>query len=165
MSMPGYKSQYHNAIWVSLATGSAMSPFWWSYSRALNDNVVTYQLLNYRRFVNQIPFSKLTNVAPVEIINSDGDAYAMGSDQLMFGWVVNAKTDLAGKTISLPNVKKGKYKLRLYHTWRGSFLEEGEKEIDVDGNPLSFTMPELKIEGSHAKYIGQDIAFILEPIN
>ena len=165
MSMPGYKSQYHNAIWVSLATGSAMSPFWWSYSRALNDNVVTYQLLNYRRFVNQIPFSKLTNVAPVEIINSDGDAYAMGSDQLMFGWVVNAKTDLAGKTISLPNVKKGKYKLRLYHTWRGNFLEEGEKEIDVDGNPLSFTMPELKIEGSHAKYIGQDIAFILEPIN
>ena len=104
-------------IWVSLASGSAMSPFWWSYSRVLNDNVVTYQLLNYRRFVDEIPFSKLTNVIPVEIINSDRDAYAIGSDQLIFGWAINAKTDMAGKTITLPEIGKGKYKLRIYHTW------------------------------------------------
>ena len=164
MSMPGYKAQYHNAIWVSLATGSAMSPFWWSYSRALNDNVVTYQLLNYRRFVNQIPFSKLTNVKPIEIKNSDGDAYAISSDQLIFGWVVNTDTDLAGKTITLPLLNKGKYKLRLYHTWRGRFIEDSEQLLEAKRAGITFDMPHMQIEGSHAQYIGQDIAFILEPV-
>ena len=162
--MPGYKAQYHNAIWVSLATGSAMSPFWWSYSRALNDNVVTYQLLNYRRFVNQIPFSKLTNVKPIEIKNSDGDAYAISSDQLIFGWVVNTDTDLAGKTITLPLLNKGKYKLRLYHTWRGRFIEDSEQLLEAKRAGITFDMPHMQIEGSHAQYIGQDIAFILEPV-
>jgi hypothetical protein len=164
MSMPGYKSQYHNALWVTLATGTAMSPFWWSYSRALNDNVVTYQLLSFRNFVDQISFNKLTSVHPIEVNNSEGDAYAMGSDQLIFGWAVNAKTDMAGKTLTLPNVGKGKYKLRLYHTWGGRFLDEGEKELESKGKSVSFDIPILKIEGSHAGYIGQDVAFILEPV-
>jgi len=165
MSMPGYQAQYHNALWVSLATGTAMSPFWWAYSRSLNDNVITNQLLSFRNFVDQIPFSKLTNIAPLEIKNSDGDAYAMGSDQLIFGWVVNAKTDLAGKTITLPGISQGKYELRLYHPWRGKFLNDSIQEIEISGETLSFDMPPLKIEGSHANYIGQDIAFILEPID
>lgn len=164
MSMPGYKSQYHNALWVTLANGTAMSPFWWSYSRALNDNVVTYQLLNFRNFVNQIPFNRLTNVKPLEINNSEGDAYAIGSDQLIFGWAVNAKTDMAGKTVTLPNIAKGKYKLRLYHTWSGRFLEEGDQELESNGKTASFNIPILKIKGSHAGYIGQDVAFILEPV-
>jgi len=40
-SMPGYQAQYHNAQWVCLATGTAMTPFWWAYSRFINDNMVT----------------------------------------------------------------------------------------------------------------------------
>jgi len=168
MNMPGYKAQYHNAIWVSLASGSAMSPFWWSYSRALNDNVVTYDLLNYRRFTEQIPWSKLTNVTPVETQNSAGDAYAMGSDQLVFGWAVNADADMTGKTITLPDLGRGKYSLKLYHTWRGRFLEdENDNEewtIESKGKSVSFDIPVHKVTGGHAQYIGQDIAFILKPV-
>ncbi|MDZ7608162.1 MAG: DUF5060 domain-containing protein [Cyclobacteriaceae bacterium] len=162
MTMPGYQAQFHNAIWVSLACGAAMSPFWWSYSRALNDNVVTNQLLSLRKFTDQIPFSKLTNVSSQKIVNSDGDAYAIGSDQLIYGWVVNTQTDLYGKKITLPDLQNGTYKLRLYHPWRGSFIEDTAREVEVKDGILTFSMPEMQIKESHAYYIGQDIAFILE---
>ena len=87
---------------------------------------------------------------------------AIGSDQLIFGWAVNAKTNMAGKSITLPDVDRGKYKLRLYHTWRGLFLKEGDQELENNCKSISFDIPILKIQGSHAGYIGQDIAFILE---
>jgi hypothetical protein len=167
MNMPGYKAQYHNALWVCLASGSAMSPFWWSYSRALNDNVVTDQLLHYQRFTERIPFSELTGLAPLEISNPEGDGYAIGSDQLIFGWLVNADTDMAGKSIAIRGVKGGLYNLTLYQTWSGRFIRENgeeEKIISTDNNSLSFDIPVLMIEDSHAHYIGQDIAFILEPV-
>ncbi|MBS0001377.1 MAG: DUF5060 domain-containing protein [Cyclobacteriaceae bacterium] len=160
MSMPGYLSQYHNALWVTMATGSAMSPFWWAYSNRLNDNVITNQLLYFRNFVDEIPVSGLTNVQPEKIENSDGDAYAMGSDQMIFGWVVNSKTDMANKTVTLPEVERGRYKLRIYHTWRGEFIEE--KEIESSRNKISFDIPKMQIEGGHANYVGNDLAFILE---
>ncbi|MDA0195464.1 MAG: DUF5060 domain-containing protein [Bacteroidetes bacterium] len=169
MSMPQYQSQYHNAIWVSLASGSAMSPFWWAYSGQLNDNVVTNQILNYRRFTDEIPFSRLTNLAPAEILNSEGDAYAIGSDQLIFGWAVNAETDMAGKTITIQNIQKGKYSLKLFHTWGGRFLENEDgntsRVVESKGRSVSFDIPVHKITGGHARYIGQDIAFILEPVD
>ncbi|MBL7113652.1 MAG: DUF5060 domain-containing protein [Bacteroidales bacterium] len=167
MNMPGYMAQFHNALWVSLASGTAMSPFWWSYSRALNDNVVTDQLLHFRHFTEGIPFSKLTGLAPLGAGNKDCDAYAMSSDQLIFGWAVNADTDMAGKTITLKGVDNGRFRLKLYHTWGGRFLQENgseEKIIQAKNNELSFKIPILSIEEGHAHYIGKDIAFILEPV-
>jgi hypothetical protein len=106
----------------------------------------------------------------VEAENSEGDAYAIGSDQLIFGWAVNADTDMAGKTVTLKDVSKGDYNLKLYHTWRGQFLRNDDRSemvqtVKTKGNSLSFDIPILKVEGGHARYIGQDIAFILEPVD
>ena len=166
MSMPGYQAYFHNTLWVTLASGSAMSPFWWSYSDQLNDNVVTNQLRHYRRFTDQIPFSKLTNLAPLEADNPGGHAFTIGSDQLIFGWAANANTDMSGKTITIHAVKKGQYRLKLYHTWSGRYIEvDGQRELLIksDKNSLTFTVPVLKIEDGHARYVGQDVAFVLEP--
>jgi hypothetical protein len=165
MSMPGYQAYFHNTLWVTMATGSAMSPFWWSYSDQLNDNIVTNQLRHFGRFTEQIPFSKLTNLAPLEAFNPGGHAFAIGSDQLIFGWAVNANTDMSGKTITIRGVKKGHYRLKLYHTWSGRYIEvEGQRELLIrsDKNSLTFTVPILKIEDGHARYVGQDVAFVLE---
>ncbi len=171
MSMPGYKAQFHNAMWVCLASGTAMSPFWWSYSRALNDNVVTDQLLSIRRFTDAIPFPELTGLEPLDAETPGGDAYVIGSDQILFGWAANADTDMSGKDIAIHGIKDGRYRLRLYHTWRGSFLDDegrgrrrgSTEELTAEGNSLTFRIPVLKIEDGHARYIGQDVAFILEP--
>ncbi len=168
MTMPGYQSQYHNALWVTMATGSAMSPFWWSYSDQMNDNMVTYQLRNLRRFTEQIPFSKLTGLKPLKATNQGGNAFAIGSDQLIFGWAVNDDTDMSGKIITISDIKDGHYRLRLYHTWSGRNIDTGgqrETAVTAARNSLSFTIPILKIEGGHAQYVGQDVAFVLEPVN
>jgi len=184
MTMPGYQAQFHNALWVTLATGTAMSPFWWSYSDEINDNIVTNQLRSLRHFTSRIPFSRLTGLEPLEATNPGGDAYAMGSDQLIFGWAVNAETDMSGKTITLPGIRKGTYRLRLYHTWRGRFPDERGGRRGREPDPgratpeepagtiveagkkgLEIQVPVLRIEGGHARYIGQDVAFTLEPVD
>jgi hypothetical protein len=159
-SMPGYLAQYHNALWVSLATGSAMTPFWWAHSRKLNDNILTSQISSLRKFSDQIPFGRLTDLTPASIKSVKGDAYAIKSNEIIFGWVVNSKTDVAGDNITLSNIINGKYKLRIYHTWRGEFI--GEKEIICTNESLTFKIPFMHITDSHASYIGQDVSFILE---
>ena len=60
------------------------------------------------------------------------------------------------------SIEKGKYKLRIYHTWRGRFILE--EDIENTGKGISFDIPEMKIQGSHAQYVGQDMAFIIEKL-
>jgi hypothetical protein len=160
-SMPGYLAQYHNALWVCLANGTAMTPFWWAYSDLLNDNVVTHQISSLRRFVDSIPFAQLTGIGPAAIKADRGCAYAMKSDQVIFGWVVNTVTDVAGDRVTLRSIPRGRYKLMIYHTWRGRFI--GEEEIRSSDGEVEFGIPRL-IGGEHANYIGQDAAFVLVPL-
>lgn len=161
-SMPGYLAQYHNALWICLSKGTAMTPFWWAYSTFLNDNVVTHQLLSFSRFVSTIPLSKLTGLNPTEVNLSNGDAFAMKSDQLVFGWLVNPNADVTGETVTVKSLANGKYTLKIYHTWRGQFIQEGL--VLCENGSVTFKLPVLKIEEQHAKYLGQDVAFILIPV-
>jgi hypothetical protein len=158
--MPEYQSVYHNALWVALTTGSAMTPFWWAHSNKLNDNVLTSQITNIKKFTDLIPFAKLTDVSPADIKSVRGDAYAIKSNEIIFGWVVNDEKDVAGDKITLSSIKTGKYKLKIFHTWRGQFIDE--KELTCTDGSVTFGVPYLKITDSHANYIGKDIAFILE---
>ncbi len=160
--MPGYLALYHNTLWVTLTTGSAMSPFWWAYSGRLNDNIVNGQLTSYRKFTDQIPFQRLTGITPMEVMIPGGHGYAIRSNEMVFGWVVNSGTDVAGDSIHISSLKPGKFKLRLYHTWRGEFLPE--KEIESSSGSVSIKLPYLHTTGSHANYTGSDMAFILEPV-
>lgn len=162
-SMPGYLAQYHNAIWVTLATGSAMMPFWWAHSRFINDNVVNNQMTSLRRFTDKLKFAHLTDIQPAEIKSlKGGDAYAMKSNEVIFGWIVNSDGDVANDKVTVTGIKNGKYKLRIYHTWRGMFLQE--EDVVVTDGTISFGPPYMRIRGSQANYIGQDMAFILEYI-
>lgn len=159
-SMPGYLAQYHNALWVSLATGAAMTPFWWAHSRFLNDNVLTSQITSIRRFTGKIPFSRLTEVTPAVIKSSRGDAFALKGSELVFGWIANPDADVAGIRVTVSSIQAGKYRVRIYHTWRGTFIDD--KEINCENGSVSFGVPFMRITGSHASYIGEDVAFILE---
>jgi hypothetical protein len=160
--MPGFLAMHHNILWVSLATGSCMTPFWWAFSPRMNDVAVSNQLLNVRRFTGNIAFSRLTNLKRVEVKIPDGDGFAMQSDQLTYGWVVNPKTDVAGDPVTVSSMPDGKYKLKLFHTWRGAFLDE--KEVSTANGLIEFIVPMLRTTGGHANYIGPDVAFILERI-
>ncbi len=160
--MPGYVAMHHNVLWVSLATGTSMTPFWWAFSGRMNDVIVSNQLRHIRTFTDQIPFSKLINPSPIAVSIPGGDGFGMQSDQLIYGWVVNSKTDVAGDTVTIASLREKKYKLRLFHTWRGEFIQETEI-VTTDGTGV-FAIPSLRTKEGHANYVGQDIAFILEPI-
>jgi hypothetical protein len=158
--MPGYLAQYHNALWVSLARGTAMTPFWWSYGRSLTTFLSSSRITSIRRFTDEIPFSKLTNVSRTEVQVSDGDGFGIRSDQVVFGWAVNPDTDIVGETITVPDLKPGKYNVRLFHTWQGRFFSE--EEVTTETGEIKIEIPVQQIERSHARYFGQDAAFILE---
>ncbi len=160
--MPGYVAMHHNVLWVTLATGTSMTPFWWAFSGRLNDVVVSNQLLNIRKFTDNVPFSKLTHISRVEVKIPNGDGFGMKSDQLIYGWVVNAKTDVAGVPVTVSTTMDGKYKLKLFHTWRGEYILE--KEMASANGTIIFTVPSLHTSGGHSNYIGQDVAFTLERI-
>jgi hypothetical protein len=159
-AMPGYLAQYHNALWVSLTTGCAMTPFWWAHSRFLNDNILTSQITGIRKFTDLIPFSRLSGIKPAIIKSTKGDAFGIQSNEVIFGLVVNPTTDVANAVVKISSVANGKYKLMIYHTWRG--VPVHEEDMTCNNGTLTITVPSMHITGSHANYIGQDIAFILE---
>jgi hypothetical protein len=157
---PGYLALYHDALWVSLANGACCTPFWWAWAEGLNDSVVTHQMLHFRRFVSDIDFAHLDpHPTPVEAGSSD--AWAMKSDRLIFGWIVNPRTGVANESFSITGVPAGDYQVSLYRTWRGQYLEP--VTVPSRDGKLTVTIPELQPKGSHAANIGDDVAFKITP--
>ncbi len=158
--MPGYLAMYHNALWVSLANGLCCTPFWWAWSDWLNDSVVTNQMRYFGQFVADIDFAHLDlQPAPVDTTGCDG--WAMKSEKLIFGWVVNPKTSVAKDSFTISGLKNGSYEVRLYRTWRGRYLDP--QTVECRGGKLSVTIPELTTTGGHALNIGGDVAFKIVP--
>jgi uncharacterized protein DUF5060 len=161
--MPGYLATYHNALWASLAAGLCATPFWWSFSDFINDNVVTRQMLHFREFVSELDFTA-EQFSPAEITaDTDCDAWAMKSDRVVFGWVVNAKESVANTIFKVSGVSAGEYEVDIYHTWSGRFL--GKHIVNCQEGILKDRIPELRIERGHARHIGNDVAFIARKID
>jgi hypothetical protein len=158
--MPGYLAMYHNALWVSLANGLCATPFWWAHSDWINDSVVTNQMLYFSRFVSDIDFAGL-DLKPADIAAPGCDAWAMKSDKLVFGWVVNPRTSVANESFTISGLPEGQYEVRLYRTWRGRYLER--RTVRCTEGKLTCEIPELKTTGGHALHIGNDVAFKIVP--
>ena len=159
-SMPGYLAMYHNAIWVSLTNGLCATPFWWAYSDWINDSVVTNQMLHFSRFVADIDFANL-NIEPAKITAAHGDAWAMKSDKLIFGWVVHPRISVAKESFTVSGLRDGKYEVQLYRTWRGEYMDK--HTVQCRGGDLTISIPELTTTKGHAAHIGNDIAFKIVP--
>jgi hypothetical protein len=154
--MPGYLAMYHNALWVSLANGLSLTPFWWANGSYLNDSVVTRTMLYFSRFVRDINFAG-TEWKPVPLKVSDGDGWAIQGEGMTFGWVVNPLNGVANETFSVPGLADGEYDVRLYRTWRGDYLSP--ISATSAGGTLTVKVPELLPRGGRAQNIGDDVAF------
>jgi hypothetical protein len=158
--MPGYLAMYHNALWVGMANGLCCTPFWWSHSDRLNDSVVTCQLRHFADFVADIEFAKL-DLEPAEITAGDCDAWALRDGNFVFGWVVNPRTSVANESFTVSGLDDGDYQVRLYHTWRGRYLDP--TRVPCRDGKLTVTIPELRTTRGHASHIGHDVAFKIVP--
>ena len=75
--------------------------------------------------------------------------------------MVNAKTSVAKESCTISGLKDGDYEVRLYHTWRGRYLDP--QLVHCRNGKLSVTIPELKTTGGHASHIGHDVALKIVP--
>ncbi len=158
--MPGYLATYHNALWAGLANGLCCTPFWWAYSDWINDAVVTNQLRSFADFVSDIDFAGL-ELKPMAIQSDQCDGWAMGSDSLIFGWLVNPRSGVAKESFTISGLADGTYDVRLYRTWRGRYLDAQTQ--DCRDGTLTISVPELRTTGGHAYHIGDDVAFKIRP--
>ncbi len=159
--MPEYLAMYHNALWASLANGLSASPIWWAYSDRLNDSLLTNQLLYFSRFAAELDCGNLAAPEPAEITAGECDAWAIKSKKLIFGWLANPRTSVANESFTISGLPDGKYSVRLYRTWNGSFLPE--QVVDCRDGQLTASVPELRPTDSHALHIGHDVAFRISP--
>ncbi len=157
---PGYLAMYHNALWVSLANGLSTSPFWWANGPTINGSVLTGSMSSFSAFVRDINFAG-TPWQPVALKVSHGDGWAMQSKAMTFGWVVNPVNGVADETFTVPGLADGQYKIYLYRTWRGEYLDP--MTATAVGGVLSVKVPELQSKESHAENIGDDVAFKIVP--
>ncbi|MCL4179224.1 MAG: DUF5060 domain-containing protein [Verrucomicrobia bacterium] len=160
--MPGYLAMYHNALWAGLANGLCTTPFWWAHSSYLNDSVVTRQMLHFARFVRDIDLAG-SDFGPIKVEAGQADAWAMKSDRLIFGWLVNSRSSAAQETFTLKDLPEGSYEVRLYRTWRGQYLPA--TTVATTEGRLRVTIPELRTSEGRAQHIGPDVAFKIRPVN
>ena len=154
--MPGYSAMYHNALWVGLANGLGMTPFWWANGSYLNDSVLTRSMLYFSRFVRGIDFAGKV-WKPITLTVSNGDGWAMQGDGMTFGWVVNSLSGVANEIFTVPGLPDGEYDVHLYRTWRGEYLDP--IAATSSGGMLAVKLPELRPRGQRAQQIGDDVAF------
>ncbi len=154
--MPGYLAMYHNALWAALANGLGATPFWWANGSYLGDAVLTRSMTYFAQFVRDIDFTAKP-WKPLALKVSEGDGWAMQSNGLTFGWVVNPVNGMANETVSVPGLDDGDYEVRLFRTWRGQYLEP--VTATAAGGTLTLKIPELRPQGGRAQQIGDDIAF------
>jgi hypothetical protein len=111
---------------------------------------------HFANFVSDIDFSHI-KLKPAEIKAGDCDAWALKSDEIIFGWIVNPRISVAKESFTISGLKDGNYEARIYHTWRGQYLNANTLKCQ-DGK-LTIMIPELQRSQDHASYIGNDIAF------
>jgi len=117
-------------------------------------------MLYFSRFVLDIDFANL-DFEPADITAPNCDAWAMKSDKLIFGWVVNPRVSVADESFTISGLPEGKYEVRLYRTWRGRYLRG--QTVECRNDTLTCTIPELRTTGGHALHIGNDVAFKIVP--
>ena len=126
----------------------------------MNDSVVTNQMLYFSRFVADIDFANLA-LEPAQITAGPCDAWAMKSEKLIFGWVVNPRTSVANESFTISGLpRRPVLRAALSHLAR-RYLDE--QTVECRDGKLTVTIPELKTTGGLAANIGHDVAFKISP--
>jgi hypothetical protein len=157
---PGYLATYHNALWVSLANGAAVTPMWWAYWPPITDGLLGEHVKAFAQFTAGIDFAK-KDWAPQAVEIDAGDAWVMRAGGEAFGWAVNPTSGIAGATVTIDGLATGEYDVRLYRPWQCEYLPTIKANVN-DGS-LTFAVPMTEPEAGHANNLGDDIAFKITP--
>jgi hypothetical protein len=127
----------HNSIWSALCSGAAITPMYWWWEK-VSDDMLTHMKI-FSEFVKDIDFVNNTDwKLPQCSIYPSGDIYVVSGSSIVLGWVKGIY-DNKERNISIQGVTNGKYELKIYDTWTGSYFSTSEVESSY--GYLSFVLP------------------------
>ncbi len=150
-----YVEMYHNALWVTWASGLAATPLWWDFgTKSIFTSELMAQMLAFSKGVKMIDYAHLS-FGPSEAEVEDCDVYAMAGDSLAFGWIRETEgEDVSNKTFMLDGVANAPYSILWIDTWTGDTVRTNSR-IGQDG-VLTDYIPQLSQNV-------MDVAFVIHP--
>jgi hypothetical protein len=130
--------KYHDAIWVSLASGLASTPIWWEFGQ-VNDDMFA-QMKHLADFVADLDFREPRDPVHGATDGAGGvQAWAMRGETTSYGWMSVRTGTVGKKTVSLPDWPAGPYTVSWVDPWTGAPL--GDLAGDAAGGKLKLTAP------------------------
>ncbi len=149
-----YAIMYHNALWSSWASGQASTPVWWAYDARVMGPKVMQRLQRFSAFAPQVKVAHHP-YAPIAAEVADGDAFAMGANNLAFGWTRDAwGGDMSGRMLKLKGLRDSVYVIQWYDPWKGVVVASHSRPCQ--GGELIDELPSLDSPAP-------DLAFIIRP--
>ncbi len=121
-----YLRLYHNALWVTWASGLAAAPLWWDFG---TKSIFTQELLEQMRVFSSV--SRTLDYAHLPLaaaaVSVEGcDAYGLEADSIAFGWIRQMNgLSLAPSRFTLTGLADGAYDVTWLDTWTGEPIVSG----------------------------------------
>ena len=149
-----YIQMYHNALWVTWASGLAATPLWWDFAtKAIFTSDLMAQIHSFSKIVKNIDYAHIPyDQASISV--SECDAYAMEGDSVAFGWIRDIDgNDVSGQLFLLEGLADASYAIIWINTWTGDRITTNMR-VSQDGQLID-QIPQLTQNT-------MDIAFIIQ---
>ncbi len=150
-----YTALFHNALWVTWASGLAATPFWWDFgTKQIMSSTVMAQMRAFSKIANTIDYAHIP-LSQASITAPGCDAYAMQADTIAFGWIREIYgDDVSGKSFSIEGLMDAAFTVTWINPWKGDTIQTHTR-FSQNGQ-LNDQVP--AIAGGLS-----DIAFIISP--
>ncbi len=118
-----YAIMYHDALWVSWASGLASTPVWWGYDPRAMGPKVLQRMKMFAPLAAQIDYAHKA-FQPAEVTVADADAFAMSDSTQAFGWTRDFYGyDISERLMQLSGLVDTVYSVQWFDTWAGKTVE------------------------------------------
>jgi len=149
-----YIQMYHNALWVTWASGLAATPLWWDFAtKAIFTSDLMTQIHSFSKIVKNIDYAHIPfDQASISV--SECDAYAMEGDSVAFGWIRDIDgNDVSEQLFLLEGLTDASYAIIWINTWTGDRIKTNMR-VSQNGQLID-QIPQLTQNT-------MDIAFIIQ---
>ncbi|MBN2201339.1 DUF5060 domain-containing protein [bacterium] len=148
-----YLRLFHNALWVTWASGLAAAPLWWDFgTKSIFTEALLEQMRVFASVSRTLDYAHLP-LAAADVSVEGCDGYALEADTVAFGWIRQMNgAALTPSRFTLSGMADGAYDVTWLDTWTG----------DTIGKDIRLSAAGLLAAGSPALPEGRaDAAFVI----
>jgi len=118
-----YAIMYHDALWVSWASGLASTPVWWGYDPRAMGPKVLQRMKMFAPLTAQIDYAH-NAFHPTEVTVADAEAFGLCDSTQAFGWTRDYYGyDISERLMQLSGLADTVYAVQWFDTWAGKVVE------------------------------------------